>query len=152
MEEIDVLYGEDTEDPVTSITAGDVKDLLFKELEDFLHSEIVERRDYSASKSFEVVLEKIKELEIYNIMAKDKGKLIEDMILKQFDIIGVEMTMEKLLTVDEFYRKYSMTEKQEKEWETYCLHIFAKKFRYPKKWAHKEYSMLNLNYGLTIKE
>ena len=82
----------------------------------------------------------------------DKDKLIEDMILKQFDIIGVEMNMEKLLTIDEFYRKYSMTSKQEKEWEDYCLDIIKKKFRHSKKWARKEYSMLNLNYGLTIKD
>ena len=82
----------------------------------------------------------------------DKDKLVEDMILQQFKIIGVEMDMDKLLTIEEFYTKYSMTSKQEKEWESYCLDILTKKFRHSKKWARKEYSMLNLNYGLTIKE
>lgn len=38
-------------------------DTIMDDLKQFLHKEIVERRDYSASKSFEVVLEKIKQLE-----------------------------------------------------------------------------------------
>lgn len=37
-------------------------DLKFNELKEFIKHEIIERRDYSASKAFEIVLDKINEL------------------------------------------------------------------------------------------
>ena len=74
----------------------------------------------------------------------------EIMILKQFEIIGVEIAIEQLK--GDWFNKYTMTSEQHEQWRLFCLELIRKKLKINKLRAQKEFTWFNLNYGLKIQD
>lgn len=77
-----------------------------------------------------------------------EDKLFE-LVLKQFEIIWVEMDKETLKNTDQFYNKYEMTEEQNKQWREYLKKEIIK-YIIPCR-LEKEIGKFDLAYWLKIK-
>jgi hypothetical protein len=84
---------------------------------------------------------------------KDKKQiLVETLLNKMFEIAGHQVTYDDIKDrKDEWYREYTMTEEQSKEWCDWGEKYIKKTLKFPKTLARREMIMFDLNYGLTIK-
>lgn len=83
---------------------------------------------------------------------KAKTNLLKDIIDKMFVIAGHNVGYDDVLNrKDDWYRQWSMTDDQRKQWMDWGVEYFRKKKRYPKYLAEREMRMIDLCYGLTNK-
>jgi hypothetical protein len=83
---------------------------------------------------------------------KNYSKHLEIIVNKMFDIAGYDVTYRTLVgRKDDWYDQYTMTEEQSNEWIEWSCNYLVSKRLFGKKVAKLEMSMVNLNYGLKIK-
>jgi hypothetical protein len=73
------------------------------------------------------------------------------MILKQFELIGVPMTIEQLQGIETWYWDYTLTDEQATEWREWCVKETKKATKWRIERVQKELSFFFLNYELRIK-
>ena len=80
-------------------------------------------------------------------------QLAKIMIDEMFIIAGyTDVQYEDILNVDNWYRQYTMTKEQNKQWQEACIRIMMRERRWPKYRAKKEIVWFNLQYGLKISD
>jgi len=86
--------------------------------------------------------------------AQERDLIVETLINKMFEIAGHNVTYKDIIDrKDEWYREWTMTEEQEKEWvEWGTEHIHKVYKHFNKDIAKREMAMFNLAYGLKIKK
>ena len=78
---------------------------------------------------------------------------IEDVINKMFEIAGHDVTYEDIKDrKDDWYTQWTMTMDQNDQWNEWCVGELRKRFRYTKKCAQKEMSMVTLMWGLRFRD
>jgi predicted ArsR family transcriptional regulator len=76
-------------------------------------------------------------------------QFIVDVINKMFEIAGHNVTFDDIKDrKDDWYTQWTMTMAQNKEWEEWGISEIKKRFRYNKKLAKREMSMVTLMWGL----
>lgn len=78
--------------------------------------------------------------------------IVEDIIDKQFEIAGLDLSYKDILYVKEWYLKYTYSTEQSKKWEQWVAKYLEKKMKLTKKTAQREASWFSLMYGLKIKD
>ena len=80
---------------------------------------------------------------------KQKTNLVEDLINQMFIIAGHQVSYNDILDrKDDWYRQWTMTDEQRKEWIDWGIEYLRKKKRWPKKLAEREMAFLDLYCGL----
>ena len=78
-------------------------------------------------------------------------QLLKELIDKMFEIAGHDVKFEDVEgRTDDWYRQYTMTEEQNKEWREWGANHIKKKKRYYSKIASREMAWLDLYCGLKI--
>ena len=78
---------------------------------------------------------------------------IEDAINKMFKITGHDVTFDDIKDrKDNWYQQFTMTFEQNKKWNEWGVGELRKRFRYNKKLAQKEMSMVTLMWGLKFSD
>lgn len=79
-------------------------------------------------------------------------KLVRELINKQFQICGIDLTYDDVTNnkIPNWYSKYTCTEKQNKKWREFGVKFLIKN-GFTKKNAQKEMNYFNLDYGLRLK-
>lgn len=72
------------------------------------------------------------------------------MVNKELELHG--KTVEDIKDCYTWYSDYTMTTGQHSEWKAFCIDLMRKKLRWPKKMAEREFSWLDLAYGLKIQD
>jgi hypothetical protein len=82
-----------------------------------------------------------------------KEKAVIDIINKQFQIAGLEVTYWDIEKEQNWVWKYTMTKEQNDRWKDWCKLYLKNHF---KKWddykIKSEISMIDMNWGLKIKD
>jgi len=80
---------------------------------------------------------------------KQRTNLAEDLINQMFIIAGHQVSYNDILDrKDDWYRQWTMTDDQRKEWIDWGIAYLRKKKRWPKKLAEREMAFLDLYCGL----
>jgi hypothetical protein len=78
-------------------------------------------------------------------------QLLKELIDKMFEIAGHDVKFEDVEgRTDDWYRQYTMTDAQNKEWREWGANHIKKKKRYYSKIASREMAWLDLYCGLKI--
>ena len=86
-------------------------------------------------------------------MRSDKIKdLGEKLILKQFEIIGQPMVIERLQTMPNWYWEYTFTTEQSEQWREWCRKEVKKVTKWKAEKVNKELSFFFLNYELKVQD
>jgi hypothetical protein len=81
---------------------------------------------------------------------KQKVNVLKEIIDKMFIIAGHKVGYDDVLNrKDDWYRQWSMTEDQRKEWMDWGIKYLRKTKRWSKHLADREMRMIDLCYGLT---
>lgn len=85
---------------------------------------------------------------------QERDLIVETLINKMFEIAGHNVTYKDIIDrKDEWYREWTMTEQQEKEWVDWGVkHIHKSYKHFSIDIAKREMAMFNLAYGLKIKK
>jgi hypothetical protein len=82
-----------------------------------------------------------------------KDLFIIDVINKMFEIAGYDVTYDDIKDrKDNWYSQWTMTMKQNNEWQEWGINEIRKRFRYNKVWAKKEMAMISLQWGLKFSD
>ena len=78
---------------------------------------------------------------------------VVDAINKMFEIAGYDVTYDDIKDrKDNWYSQWTMTMKQNNEWQEWGINEIRKRFRYNKVWAKKEMAMISLQWGLKFSD
>jgi hypothetical protein len=77
-------------------------------------------------------------------------KIIQKIIMKQFDIIGVEVKFDELKSMQDWYLQWEMNEKQHEEWKAFTIDVLRKEGKMPKYKALKQFAFIDMNWGLKL--
>lgn len=86
--------------------------------------------------------------------AQERDLIVETLINKMFEIAGHNVTYKDIVDrKDEWYKDWTMTEQQEKEWVKWGTEHIHKVYKhFSKDIAKREMAMFNVAYGLKIKK
>jgi hypothetical protein len=79
-------------------------------------------------------------------------QLLRDSINKMMEIAGHKERYDDLLEKENWFTEFTMTPEQEDEWNAWFVSEAKKRMKWPKRTAQREFSYLNLMYGLKIEE
>lgn len=89
-------------------------------------------------------------------MSKRKYKneiIVENLINKMFEFAGHQVTYEDIKDrKDDWYRQWTMTEEQNKQWKDWGISYIKKSNHFIKYRAEKEMAWFDLMYGLRIQK
>ena len=78
-------------------------------------------------------------------------KSVVDLINEMFKIAGHDVTYDDIKDrKDNWFQQWTMTEKQNDEWNEWGKKYLMKLFRFPAKMAEREMNMINLMWGLKL--
>jgi hypothetical protein len=77
-----------------------------------------------------------------------RENLVNHLIQKELDYVG--KTIEEIKNDPEWYRNYTLTEEQHKEWKEYSMKTIKKVLKTTKLRTESEFAWLDLMYGLRV--